>query len=459
MAFKTDQIKLKEDYADNTAAGNPADGTLALIGASGSRELKIRDNNAWVAISGGGGGATILQDLTDVASSPSAQDTVGVVNGDGDLTFAKLTVSNIHVDSVNLSTQWGNDDTTLATTAAIQDWVETWTGAQGYLTSETSHADVLVDGDFGSAGLMTTDGAGNYSITANNFSTVDDLNDLSDVATPATLDATHVGKAVGVVSSGGTASSITFDFSGVSDGTNIGGNIYFTVSGQDYRVSFDAGANPITSDTTFTGGILSVATIDGVQTTTNQVAQDVRVLLDNTFGSSGYTLSGANPQVVMTADAIGTASNIEYNAGLSNINTAGFTMAEVAGTNAAYQYELINTSGAADPNWNHVQNSAWGGDLTIATNTASNLTWVNTQDPTTNELTIRQPSDYGAYAVITVMNASTHEMDISTVDNTFDFVCQQTNPVQSNTITLQSFQKAILVRTSGTDWEVVLASI
>jgi hypothetical protein len=34
----------------------------------------------------------------------------------------------------------------------------------GYLTSETSHADVLVDGDFASAGFMKTDGAGNYSI-------------------------------------------------------------------------------------------------------------------------------------------------------------------------------------------------------------------------------------------------------------------------------------------------------
>jgi len=34
----------------------------------------------------------------------------------------------------------------------------------GYLTSQTSHADVLVDGDFGSAGLMKTDGAGTYSI-------------------------------------------------------------------------------------------------------------------------------------------------------------------------------------------------------------------------------------------------------------------------------------------------------
>ena len=138
MAFKTDQIKLKEDYADNTAAGNPVDGTLALIGASGSRELKIRDNNAWVAISGGGGGAANLEDLGNVASTPPfTQDFVGVINGAGQLQFAKLSVNNFLVDSVNMATEWSNDDTTLATTAAIQDWVETWASGQGYLTSET----------------------------------------------------------------------------------------------------------------------------------------------------------------------------------------------------------------------------------------------------------------------------------------------------------------------------------
>jgi len=45
------------------------------------------------------------------------------------------------------------------------------TAAQGTLAasalqSETSHADVVVDGDFSSAGLMTTNGSGTYSITA-----------------------------------------------------------------------------------------------------------------------------------------------------------------------------------------------------------------------------------------------------------------------------------------------------
>ena len=42
-----------------------------------------------------------------------------------------------------------------------------------YLTSETSHTDVLVDGDFGTAGLMTTNGSGTYSITTNNSSNWD----------------------------------------------------------------------------------------------------------------------------------------------------------------------------------------------------------------------------------------------------------------------------------------------
>ena len=56
---------------------------------------------------------------------------------------------------------------TAATTAA-SDYA---TAAQGALAasalqSETSHADVVLDGDFTSAGLMTSDGSGAYSITA-----------------------------------------------------------------------------------------------------------------------------------------------------------------------------------------------------------------------------------------------------------------------------------------------------
>ena len=517
MAFKTDQIKLKEDYANDGDAGTPVDGTLALIGATGSKQLKIRDDGDWVAISGGGGGggASQLSDLSDVPSAPSTLNAVGVIDASNNLTFSKITVANIDSAAIDTGTDWTNNNDTIATTAAVQNYV-----SSNYLTSETSHADVLVDGDFGSAGLMTTDGAGNYSITAtntyltsetshadvvvdgdfgsegimrrgnadgvysvitdnstnwdaaytwtqnpSNYSTVDDLNDLSDVATPASLDATHEGKVVGVVeNSSGTASSITFDFSGVGDGTGIGGNIYFEIGGQDYKIFFDGGGNPVTSDTTFTlVGPDYEATIDGVQTTTNQVAQDVRVLLDNTFGSSGYTLSGTNPQVVMTADTAGTASNIDYLEGMSNINTAGFTMAEVAGTDPAYQYELINTSGAADPNWNHVQNTGWGENKNLsAPADSTTVTWVNTVDASGNKLIVYNPASYGNYCIITIMNASYDSMDFirdSAANPAMQFNCMQHNPPLSNEITLDAFQKAILVKTTGNNWDVVIASI
>ena len=49
----------------------------------------------------------------------------------------------------------------------------------GYLTSETSHDDVLVDGDFATAGFMKTDGAGNYSIDNSTYLTsFTETNDL-----------------------------------------------------------------------------------------------------------------------------------------------------------------------------------------------------------------------------------------------------------------------------------------
>lgn len=56
-------------------------------------------------------------------------------------------------------------------TAAQANSSDYATAAQGALAasalqSESSHADVVVDGDFASAGLMTSDGSGTYSITA-----------------------------------------------------------------------------------------------------------------------------------------------------------------------------------------------------------------------------------------------------------------------------------------------------
>lgn len=53
----------------------------------------------------------------------------------------------------------------------INDGSGNWSyDTNSYITSETSHADVVVDGDFATAGLMKTDGSGNYSTITDNSS-------------------------------------------------------------------------------------------------------------------------------------------------------------------------------------------------------------------------------------------------------------------------------------------------
>jgi hypothetical protein len=74
------------------------------------------------------------------------------------------------------------DSNNLATTASFATQVA---------SAETSHADVVVDGDFTTAGIMTTDGSGGYSVDSSTYATetyVDTaVSGLVDSA-PATLD-------------------------------------------------------------------------------------------------------------------------------------------------------------------------------------------------------------------------------------------------------------------------------
>ena len=102
-------------------------------------------------------------DLTDISVTQNAAGTAGLSynNANGVFTytppdlssFATTTALNTAVaNSSNWDTAYGWGDHSAA----------------GYLTSETSHADVVVDGDFTTSGLMTSDGAGGYSITTNN---------------------------------------------------------------------------------------------------------------------------------------------------------------------------------------------------------------------------------------------------------------------------------------------------
>ena len=160
MAFKTDTIKLNTGYTTNPAG---VEGQLALVGTQGNRVLKLYDDGSWANVSsggGGGGGASELADLNDVPSAPSTQNDVGVIDGSNQLVFQKLTIDNIDSSALYSGSDFADDNTHLMTAQSIKNKIESY----GYTTA----SNFLTDAQFGSAGIMATDGAGNYSVVTNN---------------------------------------------------------------------------------------------------------------------------------------------------------------------------------------------------------------------------------------------------------------------------------------------------
>lgn len=100
-----------------------------------------------------------VSDLSNDAGYLTAETSHADVVVDGDFTangLLKRTGAGAYTSITDNSSNW---DTAYG-------WGDH--GAAGYLTSETSHTDVVVDGDFTTAGLMTTDGSGTYTVTTNN---------------------------------------------------------------------------------------------------------------------------------------------------------------------------------------------------------------------------------------------------------------------------------------------------
>jgi len=109
MAFKTDQLKLKETYANDTAAGSPANGTLALIGATGSKILKVRDNGSWTSIESAHT-AVISAISADIAIPTNSVVKIVIIGNPGSHKFtltaataANNWVNNSVIELINLS--------------------------------------------------------------------------------------------------------------------------------------------------------------------------------------------------------------------------------------------------------------------------------------------------------------------------------------------------------------------
>jgi NADPH-dependent ferric siderophore reductase len=217
-----------------TMVGDDSTGTGVNIGET----FKIAGTqNVTTAVSG--------DTLTITGPDLSSYATQSYVTSQGYITNSTTTI--VGDDSTGTTINSGETFKIAGTqniTTAVSGDTLTITGPDlsSYLTSETSHADVLVDGDFASAGFMKTDGAGTYSIDANTYLTSVAFGDLT--STPTTLSgygitdaASSTATAVTVVGDDSTGTAVTlgetFKIAGTQNITTAVSGDTLTITGPD----------------------------------------------------------------------------------------------------------------------------------------------------------------------------------------------------------------------------------
>ena len=133
------------------------------------------DGNNWVAgpDNAGSGGTGIA--LTDISVTTATAGTAALTynNVSGVFTYTPPDVSNFLTSFTETDPVYSASPAAGILSSNISNWDTAYGwgnhASAGYLTSETSHSDVVVDGDFTSAGLMKRDASsGQYTIITDN---------------------------------------------------------------------------------------------------------------------------------------------------------------------------------------------------------------------------------------------------------------------------------------------------
>ena len=145
------------------------------------------DGSNWIATTdlvGSGGSGIILSDLSVTNASASGGGSLGYNNALGVFTFTPPDLTSYLTTETD--PVFAASDAATITASNISNWdaAHGWGNhaSAGYLTSETSHADVVVDGDFTSNGLLKRDSAGSYSVVTDNSSNWDTAHGWGDHA-------------------------------------------------------------------------------------------------------------------------------------------------------------------------------------------------------------------------------------------------------------------------------------
>lgn len=243
---------------------------------------------------------------TDAAFITLNTDVTGTPSEDAYLEVERGTSTNVRIQWNETNDRWEftNDGSTYYN---LPVQVSDLSNDAGYLTAETSHADVVVDGDFTTAGLMTSDGSGGYSITTNNASNWDTAHGWGDHSTEGYLTSETSHADVVVDGDFTTAGLMTTDGSGTySVTTNNSTNWNTAYSWGDHST-----AGYLTSYT-------ETQTLDNVlalgATTTRDITTTGKILFSNIYATTG-DLPSASTYHGMFAHVHGTGKGYFAHAG------------------------------------------------------------------------------------------------------------------------------------------------
>jgi len=150
-------------------------------------------------------------------------------------------------------------------------------------------------------------------------------------------------------------------------------------------------------------------------------------------------------------------SEIEIDTDLATVSASDDTLASAK----AIKTEIDT---ARQNNFNHVQNTSLAADYVMPTSDYYNdLLFVNTAtNPGGYQVSIDHPENYANNARITIMNVSEYDLEIGKVGSpstAFDFNCVQLFSSLQTSITLVAHQKALLIKTSSGNWDVIVTEV
>lgn len=150
--------------------GSSQDAKMFYDGVNNTFEMELEtDATSFIITDNGTTRFTFAKATGDFTATGDVNAVDGTFSGN-------VTGSNLNVSNWNTAYGWGDHASAGYVTASSTNTftnksgnISQWTNDSGYLTSQTSHADVVVDGDFASQGLMKRGAtAGSYSIVTDN---------------------------------------------------------------------------------------------------------------------------------------------------------------------------------------------------------------------------------------------------------------------------------------------------